>query len=344
MSITHDKWLMPVGPAALLVDKRASMLLVGALVFVGLTAVLALGVGSTFIGPEALFAALFRPEGDAAARMILLDIRLPRIVSALVAGYALGLAGAISQTLFSNRLATPDILGVNEGATLAIVAFVMLLSAGGWPFWIAPLGGLLAVAVLLRVSSAGAGSGAVLLVCGLCLAELLRSLVELLMSLGALHEVQGIYIWMQGSFIGQGYDTSLPVLAVLFATVPLQVYLARHLELLRLSPAMASSLGLNVKALRILGLGLVATLAALGASIGGPVAFIAMAAPVVVSSLVKNRTPALWSAGVLGAGLLLASDTLARTIAQPEELAAGVVTRILGGIFLLYLLIRDGVR
>lgn len=338
----HDLWLIRGGGASILVDKRAALVF-GALTLMILVSVLvSLTLGSSPLALREIVSAM-RGGGDEATAMILFEIRLPRMVATLVAGFALGLAGCISQTVFGNRLAAPDVLGINEGATLAIVAFVTCSAGGAWPFWIAPLGSLLAVGILYKVCAAGREHGAVLLIGGICATEFLRSIVELLMSLGAMHEVQNIYVWLQGSFIGQGYDTALPVLTLLGLSLPLQLWLSRYLELLRLPASIVASLGVDVALLERLCVGSVAVLAALGASIGGPVAFVAMASPVLVSSLVRGRTPALWCSGLLGAAVLLLSDTIARSIA-PQEIAAGIVTRILGGCFLLYLLIKDQAR
>ena len=305
--------------------------------------VLTVSVGSMRLPISEILKAVFA-QAEGVTSMILFEIRLPRSVAALVAGFALGLAGCISQTVFRNRLATPDVLGINEGATLSIVIFVLFLSAASWPFWLAPIGSMIAVFLLYKVCGIGEVDGPILLVSGICLAEFLRAIVEFLMSMGALHEVQNIYIWMQGSFIGQGYQTSIPVLLILIASLPIQFYLTRHLDILRLSPAIASSLGANVKLLRRISVLTVAVLAALGASIGGPIAFVAMASPIIVSSLVKDRTPALWCAGLFGAVVLLVADTIARSFAEPQEIAAGVITRVLGGLFLLFLLVKDGAR
>ena len=174
--------------------------------------------------------------------------------------------------------------------------------------------------------------------------EFLRAVVEFLMSMGALHEVQNIYVWLQGSFVGQGYRTSVPVAGFLLISLPLQFYLGHRIELLRLSPGLSQSLGFHLAALRSLSVVMVAIFAALGASIGGPIAFIALAAPVLVRGVLKSHTSGIWCAGLAGAILLSLSDTLARVLADPVEIAAGVVTRVLGGAFFIFLLIRQGRR
>lgn len=337
-----DKWLLKSGRWTVLVDKSASKLFLLLSLTLLLFVVISLSIGSAQLSFDEILSVV-RGENNPTVDMILFELRLPRVVATLVAGFALGLAGCISQSIFRNRLATPDILGINEGAALAIVSFVLFTTTSAWPFWLAPIGALIAVAILY-VFSARTDRGAMLLVCGVCLTEFLRAIVEFLMSMGALHEVQNIYVWLQGSFIGQGYQTSLPVFIILLISLPIQFYLGRHIDILRLSPHMATSLGINVSALRIISITTVAVLAAMGASIGGPVAFIAMGAPILVSTLLKGRTPAFWCSGLLGAGLLLFSDNLARLLANPQEIATGIVTRILGGAFLLYLLINDRTR
>lgn len=343
MHVPAEKWWLRFGSWSFLIDRRSTKLAIGLMLLLMMGVVVAVSVGDQMIGWSALWASIIG-HGDELTQLIVREIRLPRAFAAAVAGCSLGLAGSLAQTVFRNRLATPDVLGINEGATLAIVCLVLMTATASWPFWIAPLGALGAVFLLYAVCAAGRVEGPVLLISGICLGEFLRAIIEFMMSTGALHEVQNIYIWMHGSFVGQGYSTSLPVVFVLLSTLPIQIYLMRRLDVMRLPPDVAAGLGIHVQWVRIVAVFMLALLAASGTAIGGPVAFVAMAVPILVAGFVKESTQALWCSGIFGALVLTLGDTVARTIAEPQEIAVGVVTRILGGAFLLFILLRKNVE
>ncbi len=129
-------------------------------------------------------------------------------------------------------------------------------------------------------------------------------------------------------------------LALLALCVPMAL-LARPLALLRFGEATARNLGLEVPRLQFLALALAILVAALGTAIGGPVLFIAMAAPILASWLARDNLAPLWLSALCGAVLLLGSDTLVRVLARPEEIPTGIMTRLLGGLLLLFLLLKD---
>ncbi len=147
-----------------------------------------------------------------------------------------------------------------------------------------------------------------------------------------------------GSFIAVGYSTITPIAILLLLLSPWIVYLSRSLAVLRFGPEMARGLGVNGDRVQLGILAQAILVAALGTAIGGPVVFIAMAAPILASWLVKDRVVPLWLAALSGALLLLASDTLVRVLASPHEVATGIMTRILGGLLLLFLLVNDRQR
>ncbi len=280
-------------------------------------------------------------------------IRAPRTLGALLAGALLGLAGALAQGLFRNPLADPYLLGSAAGAGLGVV---LVLSAGGL------LGhhiGLATADLLLRLGLVGAAFlGAlggvsltlllargtarplVLLLAGVVVGILLSAVSELL-TLISPEALRGKQIFLLGttSFLGW---TSVAVLgAALAALLPLGLRFARALDALVLGEASAVSLGLDLPRVRLL---LVAVMAlATGTSVAqaGLVAFVGLVAPHIVRRLVVvTHGPLLALSALTGAVLLLAADVAARSVIAPQELPVGLLTAVLGGIYLLVLLRR----
>ena len=320
--------------------RRAWLITLGLLVALTLLSLLALTLGSGKITMMGVIQTLLG-EGSRLDQVTVFKIRLPRLLAVLVAGAAMGLSGCLVQTLVRNRLATPDMIGVNEGASLAIIIFSLYLTLGTWPWWAAPFGALFAAAVLYALCNKPGEQGYLFVVIGIGVSELMNALGQFVMSTQSLVHLTSLYLWNMGNFVGQGYGTLLPVSLLLLLICPWTVCLSRSLGVLRLGPVTASTLGVNVNRVQLGVLAQAIIVAALGTAIGGPVVFIAMAAPILASWLSRDRIVPLWIAALCGALMLLASDTLVRVLASPHEVATGIMTRILGGLLLLFILLKD---
>lgn len=334
------QWRFTVGRANFLVHRRSLLVALILMLLLLVSMLVSISVGSAKLTPWSTLQAILG-EASRMQEILIYKIRLPRVFAVVVAGAALGLSGCLIQSLVRNRLATPDMIGVNEGATLAITFFTLYISFGAWPWWAAPFGALLSAALLFSLCRNPGEQGYLFVVIGIGVSELMRALGEFMMSMESIVHVSSVYMWSMGSFVGQGYQTSVPIALLLLILIPPIVYYARQLDLLRLGPSTAQSLGVNINRVQLVVLMLAILVAALGTAIGGPVVFIAMAAPVLASYCVNNRVIPLWSAALLGALLLLFSDTLVRVLAAPHEVATGIMTRILGGMMLLIFLLRD---
>jgi iron complex transport system permease protein len=266
---------------------------------------------------------------------------MPRVAAVVVAGLAMGMAGCLIQTLVRNRLATPDMIGVNEGASLAVIGFALYLTVGSWPWWASPLGAALAAVALFVLCRRPGEQGYLFIVIGIALSELLGAVGDFMMATQPLVHLGSIYLWTMGHFAGASYSTVAPIALILLALCPLLAWLNRPLALLRFGEATAQNLGIKVAALQLAVLGVAILVAALGTAIGGPVVFIAMAAPIIASWLARDHLAPIWLAALCGAVLLVGSDTLSRLLAQPEEIPTGIMTRLLGGVLLLILLLKD---
>ena len=333
-------WTLRIGGLSLLLHRR-NWLMFGLLaLLLAALAVLAISLGSGSLGVRDVIATL-AGRGSKLQEIMVFKLRLPRVAAAIVAGLAMGMAGCLIQTLVRNRLATPDMIGVNEGASLAVVAFALYLTLGNWPWWASPLGALLAAAALFALCRRPGEQGYLFIVIGIALSGLLGGIGDFAMSTQPVVDPGSIYLWTMGHFAGISYQTVNPIALLLALLCPLLALVNRPLALLRFGDATAQNLGIRVPMIQLGVLALAILVAALGTAIGGPVVFIAMAAPILASWLARDNLAPIWLSALCGALLLLGSDTLVRVLAQPEEIPTGIMTRLLGGILLLGLLIKD---
>ncbi len=299
-------------------------------------------VGST--GFESWLAAMY----DDTAWQIVWDIRLPRSVGACAAGALLGLAGALAQGLFRNPLADPYLLGSASGASLGVAVALALF--GGNPFatellvrlgltGAAFLGAVLAV-LLTLVLARGVQHTLRLLLAGVIVGVVLGALASLI-TLMRPDVLQGMQGFLLGSTSFIGWTSCVLMLAVLMVCVTLAFALSHVLDALSLGEATALSLGVPLPSVRV---ALVCVLAlATGTAVAqtGLVAFVGLAAPHLVRSLVKAKHNWLvLLSALMGGVLLLAADLLARMLMSPQEMPVGVLTAVLGGGYLLWLMYR----
>ncbi|MFI0263851.1 Fe(3+)-hydroxamate ABC transporter permease FhuB [Streptomyces sp. NPDC017056] len=334
-----DTLVLRRGPLSLLVARRATLaaLLLAALLL--LAVVLSAYAGQSDMGVTRTFQAIFG-QGDRFDVLLVQKFRLGRIVAGLAAGAALGLAGCLTQTLARNRLATPELLGVNDGATAAVLLSVTLSATGTFgAWWAGPLGALVA-AVVVTVVSGGLGQrGYRVLVVGLAMSALASAATQVALSRRSLNSASSLYVWTSGSLNGRGYSVAVPVLIGLAVLVPLSLAVARHLGVLRFDDATASSLGAAPGRTRAVCLLLAVALAGLAVGICGPVGFVALASPVIASRLAGPLRVPLVGTMLTGALLVVAADTVGRIVFSGTELPVGVVTTVLGGPFLLWVLL-----
>ncbi|MEV5241048.1 Fe(3+)-hydroxamate ABC transporter permease FhuB [Streptomyces cinnamoneus] len=277
-------------------------------------------------------------SGDRFDVLLVQKFRLGRIVAGLTAGAALGLAGCLTQTLARNRLATPELLGVNDGATAAVLISTTLTGTfGAW--WAGPVGALAAVLVVTTVSGGLGQRGYRVLVVGLAMSALASAATQVVLSRRSLNSASSLYVWTSGSLNGRGYSVAVPVLLGLAVLVPLALVVARQLNVLRFDDSTASSLGVAPGRVRLVCLLLAVGLAGLAVGICGPVGFVALASPVIAGRLAGPlRVPVVGSM-LTGAVLIVLADTVGRIVFDGVEVPVGIVTTVLGGPFLLWVLL-----
>lgn len=333
----EDASVLRIGGLSIAVARRGSAVVLVVLVLTAALTAVSLLIDAAGFGAGELLSGLLG-TGDAGTELLVRGILLPRVVCALLAGAGLGAAGCLTQTLARNRLATPDILGVSEGATTAMLAVAgasVTGLVGAW--WAGPVGAVAAGLIVVVLAGGMGGAGYRVLVVGIALTMMLSSAVQLVLATQNVNSAGGAFLWTLGSLNGRDYDTALPVgigLAVLF---PLALVSARALSVLRFDDATAATLGLRPDRVRLAVLAIAVGMAGLAVGIGGPIGFVALAAPVIAARLAgPARVPVVGSAAV-GAALVVGADLIAR-VAAPVEIPAGVVTSVLGGPFLLWVL------
>jgi iron complex transport system permease protein len=314
----------------------------GLLALAAALVVLGLDVGSRG------FEDMWRARNDPAAAQILWDIRLPRTLGAWLSGALLGLAGAIAQGLFRNPLADPYLLGSASGAALGLAIALALLGAS--PFaseWVLRVGftgaafaGAVAGVLLTLVLAQGVQHTMRLLLAGVIVGVVLGAARDLV-TLAAPETLQGLQAFMLGSTGYVGWGACAIMLAVLVPGLVVAGALGRGLDALALGESTAASLGLPLVAMRA---ALVAVLAlATGAAVAqtGLIAFVGLASPHLVRSAARTTHGALvFLSALMGGVLLMAADVLARWLVAPQELPVGVLTAVLGGSYLLWLMYR----
>lgn len=311
---------------------------------VGASGLSAMNVVASFLGGQTL---------DPTAKIILFDIRLPRLSLGLLVGAALAVSGAVMQGLFRNPLADPGLVGVGAGAGLGAIAAIVLgaalpsgiaLALGKYTVPAAAfLGGWITTLVLYRVStSRGRTSVAVMLLAGIALGALAGALSGVLVYMADDQQLRDLTFWGLGSLAGATWAKVLaagPLIILALATAP---FLARALNALALGEAAAAHVGIPVQRMKSIAILAVAGATGAAVAVSGGIGFVGIVVPHLLRIAVgPDHRYLLLNSALLGAALLVGADMISRTIIAPAELPIGIVTATLGGPFFLWMLLRN---
>jgi iron complex transport system permease protein len=319
-------------------------------------ALLSLSLGTTKLPPAEVLKALLG-AGEAGTRLIVIELRLPRVATGLLVGIAFAVSGALLQTLSRNPLASPDIIGVNSGASAAAVGVIVLAGTGGGNIsgaaeqiglpLAAMLGGLLATLIvgLLSIQRGVVDASKVVLI-GVGVAAAANSVVAWLLVVGDVTDAGRAAAWLAGSLNARTWADATPVGIAVVILLPIAIMFGRELEALVLGDDVASSLGVRVSRVRLALLIVATVLAAMATAGAGPIAFVALVAPQIAQRLAKTDRPPILTTAMLGALFVTAADLIARNGLQvlqvgPYELPVGVVTAAAGAPYLLHLIGRQ---
>ncbi len=287
--------------------------------------------------------------GDDGQRFVILELRLPRALTGALVGAALAVAGAITQAVARNPLASPDILGINAGAGAAAVAVIVLGGSygsisgvvGDVGVPVAALAGGLLTAVLIYLLAWRQGiAGYRLVLVGIGINAVLTSAISWLLIVADINDAGRATVWLVGSLNARGWEHVVPVGLALAVLVPLALLLVFVLGALQFGDDTARGLGVRLEWARTALLLVAVGLASVATASAGPIAFVALVIPQVALRLVGSARPPVLASAVLGAALVVVSDIIARTAFGPVELPVGIVTAVLGAPYLLYLIAR----
>lgn len=319
------------------------LLVVGCVVLLAGIGLLSLLTGTPQLAPPDLWI-IAHGGGTALARLVVLQLRLPRLTLALLAGAMLALSGAMLQDALRNVLAGPELLGVSAGATVVVAAITILHLAVVFSAipWLALAGGLAGGSVVV-LATRHTRDPLRLVLSGAALSALLNASVIVFMSLGSQNDISILFLFLLGSLANRTWQHVGLVLPWAAIGIPLALLCARPLNVLQLGDDVARGLGLPVVRVRLLILIIGAALVAAVVAVCGPISFIALLAPHLARRILKtsDARAVLPCSALIGAVLLSGADLFARVAFSPQELPVGVWTTLVGGPFLLLLLRRQ---
>lgn len=326
------------------VDIRAIVVIVALSVAGVCLAVIALGSGDVEISPVRVLATLVG-DGARTERLVVLEWRAPRVLMALVLGAALGMSGAIFQSITRNPLGSPDVIGFNTGSyTGALVVMLVLGTASYYSIAAGALLGGIATALAVYILAFKRGvQGFRLIIVGIAISAILSSVNTWLLLKADLDAAMSAAAWGAGTLNGMGWSQAVPVLIILTILVPMLLLLAQRMPMLDMGDDTAKALGIRAEPVRFALIVVGVSLTAASTAIAGPIAFVSLAAPQLARRLTQTPGVALLPSAAMGALLLMFSDLLAqRLFATP--LPVGVITVSIGGGYLVWLLIREARR
>lgn len=281
-------------------------------------------------------------QASHATQMIVTQWRLPRVVSAWGLGAALGVSGAIFQSLMRNPLGSPDIMGFNTGAYSGVLVALVLCNGSTLGTAAAALtGGLLTAVLVYRLAWRNGISTLRLVIIALGVRAMLVSFNTWIVVNGSLEATLSAGLWNAGSLNGVTWNKTLPALLCIAVALVLSVALSQRLRLLEMGDDTANALGVPVERTRLMLLLLGVLLTAAATAVAGPIAFVALAAPQIARRLSPGQQLTLPLAALSGSALLMAADLAAQHLFLPYQLHVGLITVSLGGLYLLGLLIRE---
>lgn len=295
---------------------------------------LSCSLGSYQLSLVDVVAALTRPGDEGVAVTIVWDLRLPRFLMACLAGAMLGMSGGLLQGVTRNPLADPSLVGVSQGAGLAVVGLIVLLPEA--PLTFRPVaaffGGILVAVAILWIAEGKKSSASLrFILIGIGVAAVISAGTNAILTYGQINNAMAALGWLAGSVHTATWEIVRIVGVGLAVLLPVVIGASRSLSALRFEPDLSVGLGLNFRRDRLVVLALGVAFAAIAVSATGPIGFIGLIAPQIVNRLVMARPGAhLLLTGLTGALIVCAADLLGRTAFAPIQLPAGIITAVIG--------------
>ncbi len=329
------------GGMSLRIERRA--LTVGGLLALAafVMAVLLIGTGDFDIAPWDVVQTLLG-NGTPANDFIVNDLRLPRVLVALLVGAALGMAGAVFQSVTRNPLGSPDLLGFSYGSAVGALVVIILLNGSATEVAAgALLGGLLAGAAVYLLAYKRGIHGYRLVLVGIGASAMLVAVIQYLITKAQLVEASRAMVWLTGSLAGRDWAQVWPLLATCAVLFPLVLGQSRALRMIEMGDDAAYAVGVRVERTRMLLMLAAILLTTAASAAAGPISFVALAAPQLARRLTRSPGANLLTAALMGSVVLLLSDWASQRAFGADQLPVGVVTGLVGGVYLLWLLVTE---
>ncbi|MEU6147399.1 iron chelate uptake ABC transporter family permease subunit [Streptomyces sp. NPDC047081] len=336
-----NRVLRTPGGLSLRLDVRAVTVVTLLLLAASAASVVLIGTGDFPIPAGDVVRTLFG-NGDAGQEFIVNELRLPRVLVGLLVGASLGLGGALFQAVTRNPLGSPDVLGLGQGATAGALVMIVLFSGSAAQVTLGALVGGLVTGLAIYVLAWKRGvHGYRLVLVGIGVSAIVTAVNGYLLTVSDIVDAARALVWMTGSLNGRDWDQVWPLLAVCAVLVPLVLVNARGLRMMEMGDDVSNALGVRVERVRALLMIAAVLLTATATAAAGPVGFVALTAPQLARRLTRSPGPNLLASLCMGAALLVTADWASQRAFGADQLPVGVVTGVLGGVYLLWLLVTE---
>ncbi|MFF3690960.1 FecCD family ABC transporter permease [Streptomyces sp. NPDC002187] len=329
------------GGLSVRVDPRSAVVVLLLAAAAAATAVILIGSGDFPMSFGDVVGTLLG-NGTPAQELIVRQLRLPRVLVALLVGASLALSGAIFQSLSRNPLGSPDVIGFGQGSAVGALSVIVLTQggalavAGG-----AVAGGVVTGAAVYVLAFRRGVHGLRLVLVGIGVASMLTAVIHYLVTKANLVDATRATLWMTGSLDGRDWAQVWPLLGMCAVLMPLVFLHGRPLRMLEMGDDAAYALGVPVERTRVVLLASGVLFLSGATAAAGPIAFVALSASQLARRLTRSPGPNLVATAVMGAALLLVADWVATHAFGDSLLPVGVVTGVLGGCYLLRLLVTE---
>ncbi|MFD8675701.1 FecCD family ABC transporter permease [Streptomyces seoulensis] len=340
-TLSRSRAVRTPGGLSLRLDPRSLIVVVLLLVAVLAAGVALIGTGDAHIPVMDVLRTLFG-NGNPYQDFIVNELRLPRLLVGLLVGASLGLGGALFQSISRNPLGSPDVLGLAQGSTAGALVMIVLFSGSAAAVTAGALvGGLVTGLGIYLLAWKQGVHGYRLVLVGIGVSAVLTAVNGYLITKADIVDAARAVVWMTGSLSGRDWTQVWPLLILCAVVVPVVLANGRALRMLEMGDDVAYALGVRVHRVRLVLMTCAVLLTAAATAAAGPVGFVALTAPQLARRLTRSPGPNLVPSLCMGAALLVTADWVCQRLFGADQLPVGVVTGVVGGAYLLWLLVGE---
>lgn len=292
--------------------------------------------GSVSVSVKEIIDIILNNSKDETSIRIIMDIRLPRIISAIFLGGALAVSGFLLQTFFGNPIAGPYILGISSGAKLTVALTLILFLQRGIKITsvgmiISAFAGSLIAMVFVLVVAKKVPSMSILIVCGIMIGYICSAITDFVVTFADDSNIVNLHNWSMGSLSGMNWENVKYICIIIIVGIIVTFFMSKPIGAYQLGEVYAKSVGVNIKGLRVCLIMLSSILAATVTAFAGPISFVGIAVPHLIKTISKTAKPIILIPGCFigGAIVTLVCDGIARTVFAPTEISISSVTAII---------------